>query len=159
MGPIPERLRMYGQPSDADGLEWPWVEGQLESAGTYWVVARGAGHPHPRPVWGVLDGARLCLSIGSPGINRSLREDPLVTVHLDSGTDVVIVEGSAAGTTSDASAVAAYDAKYDWTYDLAQYGPLAVVAISTVLAWRATGPAGRDGFTQTARWRFPATPT
>jgi hypothetical protein len=40
-----------------------------------------------------------------------------MTVHLDSGTDVVIVEVAVAGKAADAALVAAHDTKYSWSYD------------------------------------------
>ena len=47
-----------------------------------------------------------------------------MTVHLDRGTDVVIVEGKVAGSTEDAAVVADCDSKYDYSYDLSTYGAL-----------------------------------
>ncbi|WP_454786494.1 hypothetical protein [Mycobacterium antarcticum] len=148
------RLRLYGQVSDKPALEWSWVNEQLERAGTYWVIARTAGHPHPRPVWGVWEGQRLFLSIGTPPTVRALTADPRVTVHLDSGTDVVIVEGRTVDRTQGDHAIEKYDRKYDWSYDGAVYGPLTVILPTTVLAWRTAGWAGRDSFQQTGRWEF-----
>jgi len=145
-------IRFYGQVGDHDALDWEWVDGQLRRAGTYWVTARTAGHPHPRPVWGIWHSNQLFLSIGTPVTRQALTVDPRVTVHLDSGTEVVIVEGSASGSSGDAEMVAAYDDKYDWTYDLARYGPLTRISPVTVLAWRTAGWAGRDSFQQSGRW-------
>jgi hypothetical protein len=130
------------------------VQTQLEDAGTYWVVARGAGHPHPRPVWGVWHADVLHLSVGSPIIARALEVDPLATVHLGSDTDVVIVEGTVTGHRTDAAVLWRYDKKYDWRYDVDEYGPLTAIEPVTVLAWRSAGWAGRDGFTASGRWRF-----
>jgi hypothetical protein len=79
---------------------------------------------------------------------------PAASVHLPDGLDVVIVEGEIAGPTSRADVIAAYDTKYDWTYDLDQYGPFTTIDPSNVLAWRAAGPAGRDGFAHTGRWSY-----
>lgn len=146
------RLRLYGSVSDKASLEWSWVDEQLAAAGTYWVTARTPGHPHPRPVWGVWMGGHLYLSIGTPVTARALEHNPLVTVHLDSGTEVVIVEGRAAGPVTEPDVLAAYDRKYDWSYDLDEYGPLTRVAPETVLAWRTAGWAGRESFQQTGRW-------
>jgi Pyridoxamine 5'-phosphate oxidase len=154
--PAGERLRMYGSVTSLDALSWDWVQGQLESAGTYWVVPVGDGHPHPRPVWGVwLDNA-LQLSVGSPVVARQLAADPTVTVHLDSGTDVVVVEGNASLLPDDTAdrALEAYNAKYDWDYSVAEYGPLTTVSPTTVMAWRSAGWAGRDGFQQAGRWHI-----
>lgn len=152
------RLRLYGQVSNKPTPDWSWVNQQLESAGTYWVIARTASHPHPRPVWGVWENQRLLLSIGTPSTLRALAADPRVTVHLDSGTDVVIVEGRAvdlADTDADVDhAVETYNRKYDWSYDAEAYGPLTVIVPSSVLAWRTAGWAGRGSFQQTGRWDF-----
>jgi hypothetical protein len=146
---------MYGQPSNHPALDWEWVAQQLEAAGLYWVLARSAGHPHPRPVWGLWLDEALHLSIGSPVIRAALAADPRVTVHLESATDVVIVEGRFIPVTATEPAVlAAYDAKYDWQYDEAAYGPIGKVAPLTVMAWRTAGWAGRESFQQTGSWTF-----
>ena len=147
---------MYGVASEVDELEWPWVLAELAAAGTYWVVARSPRHPHPRPVWGVWFGEALHVSIGSPVLARQLATDPAVTVHLDSGTDVVVVEGAVSAPSDDAPLIAAYDAKYDWHYDVGEYGPLTTIRPAVVLAWRSAGWAGRDGFRGAGRWRFDA---
>lgn len=148
-------LRMHTRVGEQAELPWEEVDRQLAAAGTYWVVARGHGHPHPRPVWGVWLDESLHLSLGSPVLRRELAADPTVTVHLDSGTDVVIVEGDAVPRPSDGDDVFdAYNRKYDYEYDRDLYGPLLRVEPVTVLAWRAAGPAGRDGFNQVGRWRY-----
>ncbi len=157
MAPRERALRLFGDRSDRAPLAWSWVEEQLEAAGTYWLVARGPGHPHPRPVWGIWYGLRLHLSVGSPSLQRAISRDPMVTVHLDSGTDVVLVEGttgSAAEDETSASVIEAYNAKYDWDYQVAQYGALIVVQPVRVLAWRTAGWAGRDSFQATGCWGF-----
>ena len=154
---VANRLRMWGQENDSPPPDWRWVEGQLLQASTYWVVARSAEYPHPRPVWGIWRDGAVLLSIGSPSISRALAADPRVSVHLDSGTDVVIVQGLARVVTeSDALAefTTAYNAKYDWEYRSARDGPPTRVDAQEVLTWRAAGTAGRDGFPQAARWTF-----
>ncbi len=147
-------LRLYGHDSKTEALDWDWVDKQLRGAGTYWVTALTNGHPHPRPVWGVWLEDHLYLSIGTPVTVQALAVDPTVTVHLESGTEVVIVEGLAVGARSDAEIVAEYDRKYDWSYEVDNYGPLTCVAPETVLAWRTAGWAGRESFEQTGRWKF-----
>ena len=154
MRPAPRRLNLYGRPTDAAPLDWAPVDAALHAAGTFWVVTRTDGHPHPRPVWGLWDGSDLHLSIGSPVLVRDLATDATVTVHLDSGTEVVIVEGRAVDRRADPDVIARYEAKYDRAYEVDEYGPLTVVAPTKVLAWRAAGPAGRDGFRTAGRWTF-----
>ena len=149
---------MYGERSDVAPLDWAWVDAELGAAGTYWCTAGGGRHPHPRPVWGVWADRWLHLSIGSPVVARLLERNPNVTVHLDSSTDVVIVEGTVVGFVDDVTVLRAYNDKYDWNYTIEEYGPLTRVAPSTALAWRSAGWAGRDGFQHTGRWRFPPPP-
>ena len=146
---------MYGESSEEPPLAWEWVEGQLVDGGVYWVVPSGSGPPHPRPVWGVWAESALHLSIGSPPIVAALASAPEVTVHLGGATDVVIIEGVVLGSSVDPEVVAAYDAKYDWDYQIEEYGPLTVIRPRKVMAWRSAGWAGRDGFRQTGRWRLP----
>ncbi len=152
--PTAEPLSLYGTFTESSPLDWTWVDEQLGAAGTYWVIPRGLGHPHPRPVWGVWVDHRLHLSIGSPVVNRQITAEPSVTVHLDSGTEVVIVEGTVAGTTEAPGLIQRYDAKYDWTYTIAEYGPLTTVAPTVVMAWRSAGWAGREGVQTAGKWRF-----
>jgi hypothetical protein len=149
-------LRLYGEPSGIEAVPWSWVDHQLGSAASYWVVGVGSGHPHPRPVWGVWDDPFLDLSIGSPVLSRQLAADPRVTVHLDAGTEVVILEGSTAPLPLEeaTASLAAYDAKYDWRYRVDEHGPLTRVTPSVVLAWQSAGWAGRGGFRRTGRWHF-----
>jgi hypothetical protein len=145
---------MYGEPSGLTPPEWEWVAKRLATAPLYWVVSATVGWPHPRPVWGVWLGDRLCLSLGSPHLRRDLARDGRVTIHLESGTDVVIVEGRVADSDVTESVLAHYDEKYDFAYDVGRYGALLAVAPIKVMAWTAAGFAGRDGFTSGAVWTF-----
>jgi hypothetical protein len=148
---------MFGAPSTNSQLAWSWVAQQLTAAETYWIDVAGSGPlPHARPVWGVWLEEQLHLSVGTPALRRAATAGTPATVHLPDGLDVVIVEGEVAAPTSNADVIAAYDAKYDWTYDLEQFGPLTSIAPSNVLAWRTAGPAGRDGFAHTGRWTWDA---
>jgi hypothetical protein len=96
---------------------------------------------------------QLHLSLGSPTLLAAVRAEPAVTVHLDSGTDVVIVEGHAIPTVPTTPAVLeAYDRKYDWKYEVTRYGNLTTVQPEKVLACRTAGPNGRDSFQRTGCW-------
>jgi len=152
---VEETLIQYGQPSASPGLEWAWVDAQLTEAGTYWASIGSTDRPHPRPVWGIWVDEMLHLSIGSPKLVGA-QTGSLTAVHLDSGTDVVIVEGVVESRIVDPILIAAYDAKYTWKYDVGTYGPLTSIRPQAVLAWRSAGWAGRDGFVVTNRWRWTA---
>lgn len=155
MEPTESTIRFYTAPSELPRLGWEEVARRLTEAGLYWVVPRSAGHPHPRPVWGLWLDDEVVLSIGSPPIRAALATDPTVTVHLESATEVVVVEGLVVGGRDDPAALAAYDAKYDWAYEAERYGPLTRVAPQTVLAWTTAGWAGRESFQQVGRWTWP----
>jgi len=76
-------------------LPWSWAQQRLEAARAFWIAtSRPDGRPHCRPMWGVwlADGWRF--STGSLA-RHNLVANPQITVHLDSGTEVVIVEGAA----------------------------------------------------------------
>jgi len=81
--------------------------------------------------------------------------NPDITVHLESGTEVVVFEGVAqVSSVPDVQVLNVYNTKYDWKYTYDEYGPLTQVIPETVLSWRSTGWAGRDGIQETGRWRF-----
>lgn len=146
-------VRFYTQLSDLDPVPWEWVDEQLRDAPTYWVTAAGNEPPHPRPVWGVWHGGALWLSVGSPALRAAIASGSALAVHLDSGTEPVIVEGRAVDGDGDQSGpIAAYDEKYDWTYDADEYGALVHVAPDTVFAWRTAGFAGRESFQTVGKW-------
>lgn len=88
----------YGIPETAEGLlPWEHVVERLASAQNYWVdTADAAGHVHATPIWGgVVDG--ILYVEGGPRTRRgrNIAENPNVAVHLESGSDVVILEGVA----------------------------------------------------------------
>lgn len=88
----------YGIPEQRDGLlPWEHVIERLATARNYWVdTADEAGRVHATPIWGALIDGTLYVE-GGPGTRRgrNIAENPNVVVHLESGDDVVIVEGTA----------------------------------------------------------------
>ena len=90
-------------------------------------------------------------------ISDAISVDPIRSsaFYLESGTDVVVVEGVAQMETDvDAAVLGVYNAKYEWNYTYNEYGPLTRVNPKTILSWRSTGWAGRDGIQESGRWRF-----
>ena len=119
--PIPSRPRVpagYGittQPSDA-GV-WDAVARKIAASRNYWIAStRPDGRPHVMPVWGVwLDGALLFSTDRASRKGRNIAANPHVVIHLESGDDVVVLEGApreAAGAALLAAYADAYDAKY-----------------------------------------------
>jgi hypothetical protein len=139
----------YGIHSERDGLlDWSWAREWLESAHNYWVcTTRADGAPHARPVWAVWLSERLCFSTDPGSVKgRSLSRDPRLTVHLESGDQVVILEGVAESLPAGiADALAdAYERKYDWKVTVSGSG------------WYAVRPLRAYAWTETD---FPVTAT
>jgi PPOX class probable F420-dependent enzyme len=110
----------YGVPESSEGmLPWSWAEARLESARNYWIgTSRGDGSPHAAPVWGLWIGDAVLFST-SPNSRkgRNLARDPRVVVHLESGDEVVIVEGEVERVALDEASADAYEAKYAFRPD------------------------------------------
>jgi nitroimidazol reductase NimA-like FMN-containing flavoprotein (pyridoxamine 5'-phosphate oxidase superfamily) len=88
----------YGVPTDEAGLlPWSWAVERLEKARNYWFsTTRPDGRPHAMPAWAVfLDG--VLYFEGSPETRRArnVTQNPAISVHLESGDEVVILEGEA----------------------------------------------------------------
>lgn len=93
----------YGLPTTTDGvLAWGAVEERLRSAKHYWLATvRPDGTPHVVPRWGVWLDGRFYYD-GSPATRhaRNLTTNPACTLNLESGTEVVIIEGGSARTSA-----------------------------------------------------------
>ena len=100
-------------------LPWNHAEDQLIAALNYWVsTVRPDGRPHAMPTWGVWLDGKLYIE-GSPETRRfrNIAHNPAVVVHLENGSQVVILEGRAQATGKPPQALAeklsrAYTAKY-----------------------------------------------
>lgn len=113
----------YGIDKGAAGmLPWSSVEERLASARNYWVASvRPDGLPHAAPVWGIwLEGAFYFATDRLSRKGRNLTRKPGIAVHLESGDDVVMLEGSAEAVT-DRDVLEhfadTYDAKYQFRPD------------------------------------------
>ena len=98
--PVAERPGMapgYGiKPADPDQMTaWSAVVERLVAARNYWLcTVRPDGRPHAAPVWGVwADDALYFGTDPASRKGRNLAENPELVVHLESGDDVVILEG------------------------------------------------------------------
>jgi hypothetical protein len=105
------------------------------------------------PVWGVwLDGAFAWS--GSPASRwaRNLVTNPAISLHLESGSEVVIVEGDAAHIEGDDALTAAFIAAWDTKYGIASQdtGTRTIFQLSPVRArsWSHSIPAAPT------RWEF-----
>jgi hypothetical protein len=116
----PRLPKDYGVPESEEGMvAWDWAAEQLRTARNYWFsTTRPDGRPHAMPAWAVWVDDALYFD-GSPETRRgrNLARNPAITVHLESGDRVVILEGEAleAGKPAPDLAnrlVAAFERKY-----------------------------------------------
>jgi nitroimidazol reductase NimA-like FMN-containing flavoprotein (pyridoxamine 5'-phosphate oxidase superfamily) len=86
----------YGIAEEEEGmLDWDWAVERLTTSRNYWIGStRPDGRPHAMPVWGAWWKDQLVFgtSRGSRKA-RNLARDPHVVAHLESGDEVVILEG------------------------------------------------------------------
>jgi nitroimidazol reductase NimA-like FMN-containing flavoprotein (pyridoxamine 5'-phosphate oxidase superfamily) len=96
--PVSSRPHMpgYGIAEVRTGLlTWERVNQQMAQARNYWLTTtRPDGRPHAMPIWGVWLDETFYFGTGRSSVKgRNLARNPAVSVHLESGDDVVILEG------------------------------------------------------------------
>jgi hypothetical protein len=143
----------YGVPKSAKGmLPWSHVTDRLQGARNYWVCStRPDGRPHAVPVWGVWTQGQLYHG-GSPLTRKAhnLDANPAVTIHLESGDDVLIMEGTVEKLTEqtiDPERLRRIDDAYEAKYGMRHGLPLWVLHPRKVLAWT-------DFFKSATRWEL-----
>lgn len=152
----------YGIKAETEGqglYEWRYVSGRMAESRNYWVcTTRPGGRPHSAPVWGVwLDEVLYFGSNPTSVKGRNLAGNPAISVHLESGDEVVILEG-VIKTFADAEPTFierltdAYEAKYAYRPPNVGEEGWYKVEHGVVLAW------SEQDFPSTAtRWLFSAT--
>lgn len=134
----------YGMPRGKAGLmTWPDVERRLRDAENYWVVTVGRdGTPQATPVWGVWLDDSFFFSCGADTVKaRNLARNPRVAVHLESGSQAVMLRGTAQliGETDEPRVIAALQAKYGKDMVPDTFGALAGVGFTvtpqSILSW------------------------
>jgi len=99
-GPVASRpaIQDYGVPKSKAGLlSWEDIDKRLTDSRYYWICTVDTkGQPHTTPVDGLWLDETLYFG-GSPSTrrNRNLVNNSKVSVHLESGSDVVILHGEA----------------------------------------------------------------
>ncbi len=78
---------------DGAMLSWDYVDSRMRDSLNYWIASSGVdGRPHAVPVWGAwLED--VFYFVGTGRKIRNLRANPQAVVHLESGDDVVLIEG------------------------------------------------------------------
>ncbi len=92
----PDMPAGYGLQADTEAkIKWDWVEDHLEKSRNYWICSsRPDGRPHAMPVWCVWVAGSLYFATDRDSLKaRNLAANPQVVIHLESGDEVVILEG------------------------------------------------------------------
>lgn len=146
--PRPERPRFsadYGIETGTEGLlPWEHVAQRMAAARNYWITStRPDGRPHAAPVWGIWLDDTLYFGTGRGSRKaRNFIHNPQVNVHLESGDDVVVLEGvveEVRDRTRLAQIIHAYAEKYPgYTSDpeFEQASVWYAVRASRAFAWR-----------------------
>jgi hypothetical protein len=163
--PETSQPRMFGGYIGSAELPWTWATERLTRARNYWIATtRPDGKPHSRPVWGVWLDDAFYFSTGSLAA-PNLAARPAITVHLESGSEVVIIEGVAEPVGDSAlveRVVSLYNQKYDWNVDPHNLpGPFYAVRPQVAFGWHIDeselNPES-TGLGTATRWRFKQHP-
>jgi hypothetical protein len=119
---MPKDYGIKGPKSGSGLISWPLVSQKITGARNYWVGStRPDGRPHAMPVWGVWLHEMLLFSTSRRSRKgRNLARQPYLVIHLESGDDVVILEGiveEAGDPALLAEFADAYEAKYQFRPD------------------------------------------
>lgn len=137
----PQMPAGYGISDDPQNgtLTWEWARERLTASRNYWIAtARADGRAHAMPVWGVWLDDELWFGTDPDSVKgRNLARRPDAVVHLESGDDVVILEGRAR-VNADSAAMRhvcdLYEAKY--AFRPAESDAFWVFAPDRALLWR-----------------------
>jgi general stress protein 26 len=150
-GPAASRPNIpYGilKPGEGVGLlPWSRAEERLRNAYVYWVATTTpGGRPHVIPVWGVwLDGTLYFSNGPTTRTGKNLAAGADISVHLESGEDVVILEGAAVAV-RDAKLVDrvndVYGPKYLWKERMPDWY---AVRPRVAFAWLCPSAGGTEG--------------
>lgn len=155
----PKMPSAYGISQSSEGLlTWEWVSQCMANSRNYWVHStRPDGRPHTMPVWGVwLQDTVYFATARNSRKAQNLAANPNVSVHTESGDEMVIIEGIVqevgARVLFDAFTTATAE-KYPGMPSEADPDPeniLFAVRLLVVFAWRE-----KDFPKSATRWRFP----
>ena len=152
----PEMPAGYGIHSGPEGLlSWDCVTSQMAVSRNYWVATtRPDGRPHVMPVWGLWLNEAFYFSTDRSSIKgRNLAANPHLVVHLESGDEVVILEGLAEVVKERillTQFTEAYEAKYQFRPEVNETaGGVYRLQARAVFAWRES-----DYPLSATRWLF-----
>ena len=152
---VPRMPAMYQGKKREKFLPWSHAEERLARSRNYWIcTSRADGRPHSAPVWGLWhDGALYFGTHRDSRKARNIARNPHVSIHLESGDDVVIIEGAVEEVDQKAVARqldAACRKKYRMPMSVMPESVCFRVRPRVVLAWTEA-----DFPNNSTRWEFP----
>jgi general stress protein 26 len=143
----------YGISTGTEGLlPWSFVEERMTASRNYWIASVSTdGNPHAAPVWGLWHEGGFYFSTGEESAKgKNIKANPSVSVHLESGDEVVILEGELKNVL-DKGLLKGLDDDYEKKYGLKMQGPGAIfyLKITKTFAWRE-----KDFPKSATRWIF-----
>lgn len=151
---LPRVPPLYGLRPRKNYLLWSHAEERLKRSRNYWIcTTRPDGRPHSMPVWGFWTAGALYFGTGrATRKGKNLAHNNAVSIHLESGDDVVILEGNALEV-SDKPTLAKLDNAYRAKYKMPLFvAPESVVyRVSPRVAWAWTE---KDYPNDATRWEF-----
>ena len=154
---LPDVPPLYRLKPRKQYLPFAHAEKRLKESKNYWIcTSRPDGRPHSIPVWGFwIDGAIYFGTARESRKAKNLAHNPAVSIHLDSGDDVVILEGKAeevdlTNKSTRANLEAASKSKYKMPLMVSPETVMYSVVPERVLAW-----TEKDFPNNATRWKFP----
>jgi hypothetical protein len=145
----------YEQASGDHQLPWSHAEERLHSASVFWLATtRRDGSPHVTPIWGIwIDDSLYFSGIPTAGWAKNLVRNPRAAVHLESGEDVLILDGFVEDLETIPEALVADEIITRWT---SMYGRLVPdPANDGMFCFRARTVRGWTQFPEDAtKWMF-----
>ena len=133
-------------------VPWSFAEERLVRSHNYWVCStRPDGRPHSAPVWGIWLGDAFYFSTDPASHKgRNLKQNPAISIHVESGDEPVIMEGEVEIVKLDKKIDTAYHAKYKM-HLIGFPLPMVIFRLrpKTVLAWRE-----KDFGTSATKWKL-----
>ncbi len=133
--PIRPRLPSYGIDEGENGLlSWEFVSKIMSSSRNYWIGTVGVNNkPHVRPIWGIWFENYIFFSGGEIQWKKNVKNNPLVTIHSESGDNVIIIEGVARLANSEISIL--INQEYHKKYKMEHGSEFWALVPEKVFAW------------------------
>jgi len=152
---MPEDYGILGENKGSGLLPWSRSSDLISKSRNYWVhTTRSDGRPHVKPVWGLWFEEGFYFSTSPDSVTgKNMLTNRSVAVHLESGDDAVILEGTVeqvADRTLQSRLDEAYFAKYAYHLTGNEGGLIYVLRHRTAFAW-----LERDFVGSATKYNFP----